>query len=69
MNDESREPMTDKVFEQPSLDTNKHVLIQEGYLAIDQCCGHPPLSLPNGSLLKKDEGGYYLVDEVTKARI
>ena len=59
-------PQTETVFDQPNLEFDKHEWVQQGYTAIDQCCGHPPVSLPFGSLLIKKEGRYQLVDEVTR---
>lgn len=59
-------PQTETIFETPQLDFDKHVWIQEGYQAMDQCCGHPPVSLPSGKLLIKENGRYRLVDELTR---
>jgi hypothetical protein len=59
-------PQTETVFDQPALDINAHQWIQRGYIAEDQCCGHPPITLPNGTMLIKEEGGYKIVDELTR---
>lgn len=60
-------PQTETVFEAPQLDFDKHVWIQQGYTAIDQCCDHPPVTLPNATLLINENGRYRLVDELTRA--
>lgn len=57
-------PQTQAVFNQPKLEFDNHTWIQQGYQAFDQCCGHPPVTLPSGKTLIRKDGHYDLVDEL-----
>ncbi len=63
-NDSTTWPSTSQVFDKPKTIFNDHDWLQSGYTAIDQCCDHPPISLPNGKMLIKDGREYHLIDEL-----
>ncbi len=65
-------PQTNQVFEAPELVVSEHEWRQQGYMITDICnpskptCQHVGIPIPSGKLLIKKNGGYDLVDEMTR---